>query len=167
MFGHRFVRRPVKVLACAIMALLALTLGTSSAQADQTVPGRPGLGGERAAAAVTHDPTTSPAPRSSGYISGPLSAPLALSQCPRGYGCAFVQAPGSNRYKVFRFYNYGAYYLSYFLNRGLVVNNQTGNAKVRITTLNGSYKDIPPQNQLYGAEDVTWDPYYKITLLAP
>jgi hypothetical protein len=115
---------------------------------------------------VTHDPTTSPAPYKSRYVSGPLTGPQGVADCSSGFVCAYVQAPGSNRYKEFYFYSYGTYYLSYWLNDGSIINDQTGNASARIIRQDGSYytvKAIPnsvdPVNP--------WDSFWKITLLRP
>jgi len=82
--------------------------------------------------------------------------------CNPGYACAVVNRDGPNsgfRY-VFRFYYYQTYNLSNFVNVGMAINRQYGDASMRLLGQNGNLIECIPGNDQDPAVD--WNPVWKI-----
>src|SRR5688572_20604442 len=81
----------------------------------------------------------------------PTTSPAAASRvfqnnedflCADGYVCATV--PYGSGFYIFKFYNYGTYYLSNWFGVGIVFNNQTGAAAARLRNSSGSQLQCIP-----------------------
>ncbi|MGH3240510.1 MAG: hypothetical protein ACRDNL_09020 [Spirillospora sp.] len=82
--------------------------------------------------------------------------------CPSKYACAAV--PYSKGAYVFKFYNYGAYSLSYWHGRGSFANNQVDGAAARYDNVNGGQVGCVPAGILRNGID--WEPIWRIRLTA-
>jgi hypothetical protein len=106
--------------------------------------------------------------------SAPTTSPAAASRvfqwnqdfnCESGYACATV--PYAGGYYIFKFYYYGTYSLSNWLNIGIAFNDQTNAAAMRLRDGNGTQVECI-RGQIDGVAHfddwVDWNPIWRIQL---
>ncbi|GAA5186061.1 hypothetical protein GCM10023322_31460 [Rugosimonospora acidiphila] len=107
-------------------------------------------------------------------LAAPTTTPSAASRvfqtnrdysCPVGDACAVV--PYANGWYIFKFYNYGTYYLSNWSGTDQAFNNQTGGAAMRLqNNSGGQLQCLHGIINLVGGYNpsVNWGPVYRIQL---
>jgi hypothetical protein len=113
------------------------------------------------------------APTPAQAASAPTTSPSAASRvfqsnsaftCESGYACAAV--PYGSGWYIFKFYNYGTYYLSNWYGTGTAFNDQTGGAAMKLYNSSGTQVEcIQGQTpEAHYDQNVDWTPIGNIRL---